>query len=156
MTGRQILSSLDMALSQGKEATSKPRATSATVDEQEWRHPQGRWSVGMKVKMLVTQSQSCPALCNPMDRSPGHGILQASTLDWVAISCSSASCWPRDGTHCRQILYHLSHQGSPFDRNLTSNESLLQVSAQTWPSLSILFNWKVFLLCVIPQLYLRI
>ena len=34
--------------------------------------------------------QSCPTLCNPMDCSlPGfsiHGILQARTLEWVAIS----------------------------------------------------------------------
>ena len=37
--------------------------------------------------------QSCPTLCNPMDCSlPGfsvHGILQARTLEWVAISFSS-------------------------------------------------------------------
>ena len=36
--------------------------------------------------------QSCPTLCNPMDCSlPGfsvHGILQARTLEWVAISFS--------------------------------------------------------------------
>ena len=38
--------------------------------------------------------QSCPTLCNPMDCSlPGfsvHGILQARTLEWVAISFSAA------------------------------------------------------------------
>ena len=38
--------------------------------------------------------QSCPTLCDPMDCSlPGfslHGILQARTLEWVAISFSSA------------------------------------------------------------------
>ena len=43
-----------------------------------------------KVKVLVTQS--CPTLCNPMDCSPPgssvHGILQARTLEWVAISSS--------------------------------------------------------------------
>ena len=36
--------------------------------------------------------QSCPTLCDPMDCSlPGfsvHGILQARTLEWVAISFS--------------------------------------------------------------------
>ena len=41
--------------------------------------------------------QSCPTLCNPMDCSlPGfsvHGILQARTLEWVAISFSNASKW---------------------------------------------------------------
>ena len=37
--------------------------------------------------------QSCPTLCNPIGRSPpgspGPGILQARTLEWVAISFSS-------------------------------------------------------------------
>ena len=41
--------------------------------------------------------QSCPTLCNPMDCSlPGfsvHGILQARTLEWVAISFSNAGKW---------------------------------------------------------------
>ena len=39
--------------------------------------------------------QSCPTLCDPMDCSlPGfsvHGILQARTLEWVAISFSNSS-----------------------------------------------------------------
>ena len=38
--------------------------------------------------------QSCPTLCNPMDGSPPGfpvpGILQARTLEWVAISFSNA------------------------------------------------------------------
>ena len=38
--------------------------------------------------------QSCPTLCDPMDCSlPGfsvHGILQARTQEWVAISFSNA------------------------------------------------------------------
>ena len=38
--------------------------------------------------------QSCPTLCNPIDSSPlgssVPGILQARTLDWVAISFSNA------------------------------------------------------------------
>ena len=38
--------------------------------------------------------QSCPTLCNPIDSSPPcsaiPGILQARTLEWVAISCSNA------------------------------------------------------------------
>ena len=50
--------------------------------------------------MLVTQS--CPALCDPMDYSlPGssvHGILQARILEWVAIPFSRGSSQPRDQT----------------------------------------------------------
>ena len=38
--------------------------------------------------------QSCPILCNPIDGSPAGspvpGILQARTLEWVAISVSNA------------------------------------------------------------------
>ena len=38
--------------------------------------------------------QSCPTLCDPTDSSPPGslvpGILQAKTLEWVAISFSSA------------------------------------------------------------------
>ena len=41
--------------------------------------------------------QSCPTLCNPIDGSPpgspGAGILQAKTLEWVAISFSNAWKW---------------------------------------------------------------
>ena len=41
--------------------------------------------------------QSCPTLCDPIDSSPPGstfpGILQARTLEWVAISFSSAWKW---------------------------------------------------------------
>ena len=45
--------------------------------------------------------QSCPTLCNPIDRSPPGspipGILQARTPEWVAISFSSAWKWKVKG-----------------------------------------------------------
>ena len=61
-------------------------------------------------------------LCDPMHCSPPgssvHGILQASKLEWVAIPFSRGSSRPTDWTQvspqCRQILYHPSHQRSPF------------------------------------------
>ena len=41
--------------------------------------------------------QSCPTLCDPIDGSPRGspipGILQARTLEWVAISFSNAWKW---------------------------------------------------------------
>ena len=41
--------------------------------------------------------QSCPTLCDPIDGSPPGspvpGILQARTLEWVAISFSNAWMW---------------------------------------------------------------
>ena len=73
---------------------------------------------GSKTPVLVTLS--CLTLCDPMNYSlPGssvHGILQATILEWVAIPFSRGSFWPRDRTlvsYWRQILYCLSHQGSP-------------------------------------------
>ena len=51
------------------------------------------------VRVLVAAAaakslQSCPTLCNPIDGSPLGcsvlGILQARTLEWVAISFSNA------------------------------------------------------------------
>ena len=68
-----------------------------------------KWSVSHSVESLVS-------LCNPMDCNPAgssvHGILQARILEWVAISFSRESSWPRDRTWVswddRRILYHLS------------------------------------------------
>ena len=57
---------------------------------------------------LVVQL-SCPALCDPMDCSPPHssvrGILQARILEWVAISSSRGSSWPRDWTWVSHIAF---------------------------------------------------
>ena len=66
---------------------------------------------------LCLITQSCPTLCDPMDCSPSgssvHGILQARILEWVAMSFSRGSSWPRNQTcisyiSClgRRILYH--------------------------------------------------
>ena len=57
---------------------------------------------------------SSPTLCYPMDCSPPGfsvlGISQARVLEWVAISYSRGSFWPRHQTSIsctgRQILYH--------------------------------------------------
>ena len=51
------------------------------------------WGAAAASKSL----QSCPTLCDPIDGSPPGsavpGILQARTLEWVAISFSSAWKW---------------------------------------------------------------
>ena len=83
--------------------------------------PSKRFPDFFEVKVKVSVAQSCPALCDPMDCSPPgtsvHGILQAIVLEWVAMPSSRGSYRPKDQTwvSCvgRQILYHLSHQGSP-------------------------------------------
>ena len=52
-------------------------------------------------------AQSCPTLCDPVDCSlPGfsiHGILQSRILEWVTISFSRGSSWPRGQTRVSHI-----------------------------------------------------
>ena len=71
----------------------------------------------------VFVAQSYPILCDPMDWSPPgssvHGILQARILEWVAISSSRESSWPRDWTliSCtgKRILYHWTAWEAPLE-----------------------------------------
>ena len=88
----------------------------------------------IKVKKLVTQSH--PILCNPMDcSSPSssvHGILQEIILEWVGCHSLLQGIFPIQGLnlclpHCRQILHHLSHQGSPLLYQFSSVQSLSRV-----------------------------
>ena len=73
------------------------------------------------VHAKLLQSCLCVTLCTSLPGSSDHRILQARILEWVAISSSKRSSWPRDQTcvlyiSCigRQILYHWCHLGSPF------------------------------------------
>ena len=61
-----------------------------------------QWDLGMEwwrvMHIFGAKSlQSCPSLCDPIDGSPRGstipGILQARTLEWVAISFSNAWKW---------------------------------------------------------------
>ena len=51
--------------------------------------------------------QSCPTLCDPIDGSPSgspvSGILQARTLEWIAISFSNAWKWKVKGKSLSRI-----------------------------------------------------
>ena len=55
------------------------------------------WALGQVAAAAAKSLQSCPTLYDPIDSSPPcspvPGILQARTLEWVAISFSSA--WKR-------------------------------------------------------------
>ena len=52
------------------------------------------WSSLYAAAAAAKSRQSCPTLCDPIDGSPPGstvpGILQARTLEWVAISFSNA------------------------------------------------------------------
>ena len=63
---------------------------------------QARFHVAVILNILAAATtakslQSCPTLCDPIDGSPPGpavpGILQARTLEWVAISFSNAWKW---------------------------------------------------------------
>ena len=70
----------------------------------------------MKVKALVARSY--PILCDPMDCNPPlsvHGIFQARILEYSLLQGIFLTQGSNPGLlHCRQILYYLSHQGSPI------------------------------------------
>ena len=71
--------------------------------------------------MLYLVAQSCLTLCNPMDCSPpGSSVYGDSSGKNTGVGCHSLlqRIFPIQGSnpglpHCRRILYHLSHQGSP-------------------------------------------
>ena len=62
-------------------------------DELEEQH----WHTYTAAAAAAKSLQSCPTLCDPIDGSPPGspvpGILQARTLEWVAISFSNAGKW---------------------------------------------------------------
>ena len=69
------------------------RTSSDWMPTREVKVSLGKWLAAAAAKSL----QSCPTLCDPIDGSPlGSpipGILQARTLEWVAISFSNAWKW---------------------------------------------------------------
>ena len=76
------------------------------------------WYVHAAAKSL----QSCPTLCDPIDGSPSGspvpGILQARTLEWVAISFSDAWKWKMKGKllSCVRLFttpWNAAHQAPP-------------------------------------------
>ena len=107
----------------------------------------------------MLDAQLCLTFCHPTDCSlPGssvHGILQARILEWVAISSSKGSSWPRNWALgscvpciCRQVPYQLSHKGSPFyllilfyfffitkiyfDKSALQSRSYLEFHVENW------------------------
>ena len=65
---------------------------------------------------------SCPILCDPLDYSPpGSSVHRDSPDKNTGVGCHALlqRIFPTQGSHpgllhCRQFLYCLSHQGSPF------------------------------------------
>ena len=68
-----------------------------------WRYTSRSWRYTAAAKSL----QSCLTLCDPRDGSPSGspvpGILQARTLEWVAISFSNAWKWKVKGKSLSRV-----------------------------------------------------
>ena len=70
-------------------------------------------------------AQSCPTLCNPVESSPpGSSVHGDSPGKNNGVGCHALlqGIFPTQGLNpglllCRQILYHLSHQGRPLRNN---------------------------------------
>ena len=90
------------------------------------------WSI-LKAAAAAESLQSCPTLCDPIDGNPAGspvpGILQARTLEWIAISFSN--------TESRLIIFFAVEDGEALytqqkqDQKLTVAQimnSLLQNS----------------------------
>ena len=80
--------------------------------------PQEKWPLPIAAKSL----QLCPTLCDPIDSSPPGspvpGILQARTLEWVAIFFSNAWKWKvkvKSLSHVQLLAtsWTVAHQAPP-------------------------------------------
>ena len=85
---------------------------SLVIPIQNFNHKNTR-NINWLLLLIMSESESevaqlYPTLCNPMDCSlPGssvHGIFQAIVLEWIAISFSRGSSWPRDRTRVSLIV----------------------------------------------------
>ena len=85
---------------------------------------------------------SCPTLCDPVDSSPPgssvHGVLQARILEWVTITFSRGSFYPRDRTWVSCIagrLFAISPPGksAPPQEALKSSVCLSLSCTCCWP-----------------------
>ena len=80
------------------------------------------WTVAYIYIYTHTHTLSCSVMSDSLQvahQDPlSVEILQARTLEWVAMPSSRGPSQPRNqnqvSLHCRQILYHLSHQGSLY------------------------------------------
>ena len=93
-------------------------------------------------------AQSCPTLRDPMDCSPPgssvHGILQARTLEWVAIPFSRGSSQPRDWTWVSCIAGRFFTIWATREApNSNSNPQLLTLKPNCFPLYQVLISSSV-------------
>ena len=82
--------------------------------------------------------QLCPTLCDPIDSSPPGspipGILQARTLEWVAISFSSAWKWKVKVKSESEVAQSCATSSDPMDCSLpgSSVHGIFQARVLEW------------------------
>ena len=99
--------------------------------------------------MLLPSLFSCVRLCNPIDGSPPGspvpGILQARTLEWVAISFSNSWKWKVKG----KSLSHVWLFSDPVDCSLpgSSIHGIFQARVLEWGAIA----FSASSCCLIPN-----
>ena len=104
-------------------------------------------------EMLITSTaaakslQLCPILCNPIDGSPPGstvpGILQARTLEWVAISFSNVWKWKVKSES--EVAQSCQTLRDPMDHSLpgSSIHGILQARVLEWGAIAF-SNYKYY------------
>ena len=77
---------------------------------------------------MCSVAQLCPTLCDSW-RGYDHGIFLARILEWVAISSSRVSSWPRDWAHVSCISCIADRF---FTASLVQSLSRVQLFATPW------------------------
>ena len=116
-----------------------------------WEQRLGRWTTRevpqqmcffgylLQAAAAAKSLQSCPTLCDPIDGSlPGSrapGILQARTLEWVAISFSNAGRKVKSESEVAHLCLTLS---DPMDYSLpgSSIHGIFQARVLEWGSIA--------------------
>ena len=92
--------------------------------------------------MCVLVSESCPTLCNPIDRSPpgpsDRGILQARTPEWVAISFSKRNYRKKEKKKESEVAQSCPTLCDPMDCSLpgSSIHGNVQARVLEWVAIS--------------------
>ena len=96
---------------------------------------------------------SCPTLCDPIDGnppgSPIPGILQARTLEWVAISFSNAWKWKVKSEN--EVTQSCPTLSDPVDCSLpgSSVHGIFQARVLEWIAIAFSTNWMAYMQKVI-------
>ena len=112
------------------------------------------YCLAYRVIIAAKSRQSCPTPCDPIDGSPPGspvpGILQARTLEWVAISFSSAWKWKVTVKSLSRVRLFATPWTAAYQSPLSMGFSRREYwSGVPWPSL------RVIVTIFINSIYMR-